>query len=127
MEPEKIAPLKKSLEEEHARLTAELKTFATPDREIRGDWDTQFPAASEPAATTSHSDEEERADFREEYETRIAQEQALELRLREVEAALERIERDGFGRCRTCGRAIPEERLAANPAAEYDIEHQPRE
>lgn len=127
MEPEKIEQLKKSLEEERARLVAELKTFATPDREIRGDWDTRFPAASEPAAAMSHSGEEEQADFREEYETEVAQEHSLELRLREVEAALERIRRGTFGQCRSCGQAISEERLAANPAAEYDMEHQPRE
>lgn len=127
MEPRKLKQLKKSLEEERARLMAELKAFAAPDREIRGDWDTRFPASAEPAAASSHSAEEERADFREEYETEIAQEQALELRLREVEQALERIAAGTFGQCRHCGRPISEERLAANPAAEYDIGHQPKE
>lgn len=127
MRPEKIEQLKKSLEEERARLVAELKTFATPDREIRGNWDARFPASSEPAGPASHSGEEEQADFREEYETEVAQEQALELRLREVEQALERIATGTFGQCRHCGQPISEERLTANPAAEYDIEHQPRE
>lgn len=126
MEPAKLEQLKQSLEEERARLVAELKSFAAPDPQMRGDWDTRFPAAAEPAATMSHAAQDEQADFREEYETEIAQEQALELRLGEVEGALGRIAAGAYGQCRSCGRAISEERLMANPAAAYDMEHQPR-
>lgn len=126
MEPVTLEQLKKSLEDERARLTAELKSFAVPDPKMRGDWDTRFPAETE-LASMSHAAQDEQADFREEYETEIAQEHALELRLREVEGALERIAGGTYGQCRSCGRAISEERLMANPAAEYDMEHQPRE
>lgn len=126
MEPRKLEQLKKSLKEERARLTAELVSFATPDPKMRGDWDTRFPGPSE-LASGSHAAQDEQADFREEYETEIAQEHSLELRLREVGGALERIEQGAYGQCRSCGKPIPEERLYANPAAEYDMEHQPRE
>ena len=42
--------------------------------------------------------------------------------LREVEAALARIENGSYGTCETCGRAIPEERLEAIPWTSLCIE-----
>ncbi len=125
MKPAKLEQLKQSLAEERTRLVAELASFAAPDPQTRGDWDTRFPRTPE-LASMSHAAQDEQADLREEYETEIAQEHTLELRLAEVEAALKRIERGEFGQCRSCGRAIPEERLMANPAAAYDVAHQPR-
>ena len=41
--------------------------------------------------------------------------------LREVEAALERVEGGLFGECLECGEAISPGRLAANPAARHCI------
>lgn len=41
----------------------------------------------------------------------------ISLRLREIDAALERIADGTFGRCSECGERIPESRLAANPLA----------
>lgn len=46
--------------------------------------------------------------------------------LRDVEAALERLEQAEFGRCAECGNEIAFERLRANPAAAYCIDCQPR-
>ena len=43
--------------------------------------------------------------------------EAARHRLAEVEAALERRASGGYGVCEVCGRPIPEERLAARPAA----------
>lgn len=111
---------------ERERLERALASFASKDPKMRDDWDARFPAATELAASLSHSAQDEQADFREEFETELAQEQSLELRLREVRQALERIRQGTFGACLACGEAIPEERLRANPAAAYDIPHQPR-
>ncbi|MBI4919824.1 TraR/DksA C4-type zinc finger protein [Candidatus Azambacteria bacterium] len=47
----------------------------------------------------------------------------LELRLRDVNGALEKIEKGTYGTCETCGAEIPEDRLKANPAAKTDMEH----
>ncbi|MBI4132171.1 MAG: TraR/DksA C4-type zinc finger protein [Candidatus Sungbacteria bacterium] len=110
---------------EKQRLESALAAFATKDAKMRGDWDARFPPASELAAA-SHSAQEEQADIREEFESELAQEQTLELRLQEVDAALERIRHGTFGTCLACGKEIPAERLGANPAAAYDIEHQTR-
>jgi len=48
----------------------------------------------------------------------------LERDLAEIDAALRRLEEGTYGLCEVCGRPIPDERLAANPTARYDIEHQ---
>ena len=42
--------------------------------------------------------------------------------LREVEAALARIEHGRYGTCETCGQAIPEERLEAIPWASLCVD-----
>jgi DnaK suppressor protein len=46
--------------------------------------------------------------------------------LREVEAALERMNTGDYGLCEECGSEIPFERLKAYPTARRDIEHQSR-
>lgn len=126
MDRDRIEEFKTLLTKEKKRLESELASFATADPTMRGDWDTRFPAPSELAASLSHASEDEQADRREEFETELAQEQSLELRLRAVTVALDRIAAGTFGRCLACGEDIPLERLRANPAAAYDMAHQPR-
>ncbi|MCK9529329.1 MAG: TraR/DksA family transcriptional regulator [Gammaproteobacteria bacterium] len=46
--------------------------------------------------------------------------------LREVEAALERMDMGSYGRCEECDEEIPYERLKVQPTARRDIEHQAR-
>lgn len=127
MDPHQIEKLKASLSAERERLEQELASFATQDQRMRHDWDTSYPKPAELTGSLSHASQEEQADIREEFETELAQEQSLELRLRDVKLALERITAGTFGVCAACGRPIPAERLEANPAAAYDMEHQPRE
>lgn len=112
---------------EKERLEKELASFAVKDPRMPDDWDALLPAASPLGASLSHSSLEEQADLREAFEAELAQEQSLELRLAEVNRALQRLEAGTFGRCQGCGNPIAEERLRANPAAEYDMGHQPKE
>ena len=44
--------------------------------------------------------------------------------LREVQAALDRIDAGTYGVCLTCGKLIDIQRLRAFPTARYDAEHQ---
>ena len=125
MEPHTIEEFRKILVAEKRLLESELSAFAARDPKMKGDWDTRFPERSEGAASSSHSAADEQADIREEFESRLAQEQSLETRLGAVEKALGRIEQHTYGRCLACGEEIPGERLAANPAAAYDMAHQP--
>lgn len=127
MDKKLIDELKKELEKEKERLEKELTSFADKDPKMADNWDARFPVVSTSSADLSHSSQEDQADIREEYETEIAQEHSLEERLRDVNHALERMAGGQYGLCKTCGKPIAEARLKANPAAEYDIEHQPRE
>ena len=69
---------------------------------------------------------DEMADEIEEYETVLEAEHTLESRLLAVNLALERIGNNAYGFCKTCKKEIPTERLRANPAAEFDMEHTPK-
>lgn len=124
MDPTTIQELKARLEQEHDRLVAELKSIATPNPKIRGDWDASYPKF-EPEEYGSHAAREEEADEVEEYEMRLAAEHSLESRLIQITGALERIRRGTHGSCKKCGHEIPHERLVANPAAEFCVEHSP--
>jgi RNA polymerase-binding transcription factor DksA len=52
--------------------------------------------------------------------------EAAEASLRDVERALDRLEKGTYGVCLACSRPIADGRLEAKPEAEYCIEHQPR-
>lgn len=126
MDSPTLNELKSLLEQEHDKLVAELKSFATADPKMAGDWDSQMPQF-EPVEHGSHSSLEEEADEVEEYETRLATEHSLESRLLEVNKALERMSAGTYGKCGKCGKEIAEERLHANPAAEFCITHSPQQ
>jgi|CXWL01.1.fsa_nt_gi DnaK suppressor protein len=72
---------------------------------------------------TSTADFTEIADQIEELATNIPLVEELESRYREVNEALERIEKNEFGKCAVCDIEIPKDRLEANPAAKTCIEH----
>ena len=117
-----LEQLKQKLLEEKALLEKELSSFAKKDPNMKDDWDTGFPQMGE-AQSGSHSSLDESADEVEEFDNLTAQEHSLESRLAEVNRALERTEKGNYGVCQKCGKEILEERLQANPAAEFDIEH----
>ena len=50
--------------------------------------------------------------------------QSVEGELREVTAALERLDAGTYGNCEVCGRPIAEGRLEAMPATRYCVEDQ---
>lgn len=114
--------LKQKLLEEKVVLEKELKTIARKDPKMKDDWDAKFPQFT-PEESGSHASLEESADEVEEYEVNLETEHALETKLRDVNLALEKIEKGSYGTCEECGEEIPEERLEANPAAKFDIEH----
>lgn len=119
--------LKSLLVKEQERLEKELASIATPNPQLAGDWNAKFPERESGSSEYSSGAGDEEADRREEFEVTIAEEHSLESRLAEVRSALKRIEENTYGVCKTCLKPISEERLGANPAAEYDMEHQPRE
>ncbi len=84
MDKNLIQELKEKLEKEKGILEKELNSFAKKDDKLKGDWDTRFPEFNGGPL-------EEAADEVVEYEARLPIEHTLELKLRDVNLALEKI------------------------------------
>lgn len=105
-----IDQLQKKLEEEKQRLENELKDFASKDKKTKDNWNANRP-------TKEWGTKEEVSDEAGEYENLLSLEESLEVKLRDVNAALEKIKKGTYGVCERCGKAIEEERLMAYPEA----------
>ena len=103
---------KKQLEKEKNTLTKDLEKFAKKDPKVKGDWDTKFPQLG-----LNGSDKNEKADAVEIYENLLPIEHTLELRLFDIEKALEKIKKGAYGKCEKCGEEIELKRLKACPEA----------
>lgn len=112
-----INELKEKLNKEKANIEEELKKFAGKDEKPKGDWDTKYPNWDSNAAGGSALETE--ADEVEEYERRLPIEHSLELKLMDINSALEKINKGQYGICEKCGRELEEERLKAIPEAKF--------
>lgn len=114
MDKDLIKELEEKLKKEATLLVKELLKFAEKDKKVKGDFDTKFPDIG---ATSSAPDES--AQKVNVFENLLALEYALELRLKDVTDALEKIKKDdgSFGKCEKCGKEIELARLKINPAA----------
>ena len=124
MDKTTLEELKKALDEERDKLVGELKAIASPDPKMAGDWDARYPQMGT-VSTGSHASLDESADEVEEFEVRLESEHSLESRLLAVNNALKRMGEGTYGVCPQCKKEISQERLHANPAAEFDIQHTP--
>lgn len=112
MTPEFIAQRKKDLEEKKIELEEQLKSFA--NKTSKDNWQTEYPQLTDTP--------EDKVDEVEEYENLLPVEHSLEESLKDVNAALEKIEQGTYGKCENCGNPdceceIQEERLAVLPEA----------
>ena len=114
MNKELIKKLKQILEEDKISLEKELKSFAKEDKNAKGNWNTPYP-------NRENGDMEEEADEVQEYENLVSLEHNLELRLKDVNLALKKIEKGNYGKCKNCGKVIEEKRLLACPEAKLCI------
>jgi DnaK suppressor protein len=105
-----INELKKKLEKEKIALIKELESFATEDTKPKGDWDTRYPKYD-------GGNLEEEADEAQEYDKLLSLEYSLELKLKDVNSALEKIKKGKYGLCEKCAKKIDEKRLQACPEA----------
>ncbi len=112
-----ISELKEKVEKEKTSIEQELQKFASEDNNPKGDWDTKFPNLDSNAAGGSAMETE--ADEVEEYERRLPIEHSLELKLTDINSALEKIEKGNYGICEKCGKEIEEERLKTIPEARF--------
>ena len=100
------------LEREKAELENQLKTVGRPNPNQPGDW--------EPTPLTDREEAQTRDDIAselEEMDEREDVELGLEKRLKQIQAALARIQAGTYGTCEIGGEEIEAERLEANPAA----------
>jgi len=108
---------RQKLEKEKVTIEKELKKFAKKDKKLKGDWDTRFPKWD--GSEVGSAALEKAADEVEEYGTLLPIEYNLELKLKNIDLALEKIKRDKYGTCEKCGKEIDEKRLEVYPEARF--------
>jgi len=111
-----IKELKEKLEKEGTEIEKQLKSFAQKDKKLKGDWDTRFPQWDGDSGSSAL---ERAADQVEEYGNLLSLEYKLETRLKEINLALEKIQKGSYGKCEKCGKEIDQERLKVYPAARF--------
>ena len=111
-----LEKLRQKLEYEKVSIKKELKKFAKKDKKLKGDWDTRFPHWGGEAGGASL---EKAADEVEEYEARLPVEYSLELKLKNIDLALEKIKKGKYGMCEKCEKKIDERRLKIYPEARF--------
>jgi RNA polymerase-binding transcription factor DksA len=112
---EKLKELKKQLE-------AQLGSFAKKDEHVKDNWKSDFPSFD--GSETGGSKLETAQDEVEEYLNRLPIEHTLEIKLRDINLALERIKKNQYGKCEKCGRDIPVKRLRVCPEARFCLKCQ---
>ena len=110
MDQKVIDELKEKLEAGRKSIQTELESFASEDPNLKHNWDTRYPNRED-------GDKDDEADEVHEYDNMLALEHSLELKLKDVKSALEKIQNGTYGICEKCGKRITEERLQACPEA----------
>lgn len=111
MDQKTIEKIKEKLLKDKKRLNKELKRFAVKDERPEGDFDTLFPEIGRK--------EEENALEVASYTDNLPIEHSLELKLKDVNDSLEKIQKGTFGSCEKCGGKIRDERLEILPTARF--------
>lgn len=110
MQQEKIKEYKEKLSQKKTELAERIKRIGKEDSEGRfptSKYATKFPDFG--------SHEDENAGEVETYTTNLGLEADLEQSLKDIEAALQRIEESKYGQCGRCQQEIEEARLAICP------------
>ncbi len=113
MNKKTVEELKQKLEKEKIAIEEQLKKFATKDEHMKGDWDTRFPKLD--SNVSGSASLEAAADEVEEYSTLLPQEHSMELKLQNINLALEKTKNGQYGVCENCKKEIPLERLNVSP------------
>jgi len=116
-----LKELKEKIEKERVNLEKELEKFAKKDEKLKGDWDTRFPRWDGDSGSSAL---ERAADEVEEYSALLPVEYNLELRLKNINLALEKIKKGEYGVCESCGKKIDEKRLKVHPEARFCVKCQ---
>jgi len=120
MDKKLVDELKKVLKKEKAGAEEQLKKIAKKDEKLPGDWDTVFPKYN--SGESGGAAMEKAADEVEEYSTLLPIEYSLELRLKNIDSALEKIKKGKYGKCENCQKQIPINRLKVSPEASFCLD-----
>jgi DnaK suppressor protein len=115
MKEELVKKFKERLEKEKEEIEKQLKEFAKEGK-IPEDWEAKFPHFDGESGSGAL---ERAADEVEEYEKLRSMEQVLEVRLKNINSALEKIKKGNYGICEKCQREIEIDRLEAIPEARF--------
>ncbi|OHA21260.1 MAG: hypothetical protein A2849_00500 [Candidatus Taylorbacteria bacterium RIFCSPHIGHO2_01_FULL_51_15] len=107
----------KKLLAEKELVEKELATVGRRNPQNAADWEPISGVMERPA------ERDEVADKLESFEENVAIVRQLELRLAEIQNALERVQGGTYGTCSVCGKEIETARLEANPAAATCKQH----
>jgi len=110
--------LKTKLEEQLNTIVAELSTIGTYD-EANDNWE----AVPDPEESAADADENESADYNEDFAERIATLETLEREYRDIKRALAKITTGTYGFCEVGSEPIEMKRLEARPDARTCIAH----
>ncbi len=111
MDKETLKQLKAKLEENKQKLEKELESIAKKDPKLRGDYDTRFPDFGSPQSTDEEALEVSA------YESTLPIEYAMEVKLQEINKALDKIKKGKYGKCEKCEEEIDINRLMVKPEA----------
>ncbi len=109
--------IKEKLEKERDVLLEQMKDMGKLNNET-GEWEAIPEELEYP-----QSDENDKADRFEDFETRSSMMKTLEPRLANILKALKGLNRDSFGKCDVCKKDIEMSRLEVNPAARTCKKH----
>lgn len=113
MTKQKLEHFKKLLKIKKIEVEAELKAIATKDSRVEENWKSGFPKFD------IKPDLEDASDEVEEYINRLPVEYTLELKLKQINEALERVKTKTYGICKNCKKeSITLKRLEAIPEAD---------
>ncbi len=104
-----LVKIKKTLEEEKARLSKELGGFTKKNPHSSDDFDATYPEYGD--------EEDDNAREVAEYTANKPLEVTLENTLRDINKALERLNKGTYGICKYCDHPIDEKRLLARPTS----------
>jgi len=110
-----IEEFKERLLNRKKALIDELSDFAEKSSDEKGGWKTKYVDVGDSWDDNAFEVTE--------YGTNLSIEQTLKLRLKNINGALERIEKNTYGLCEKDGEPIPVERLKANPETKTCLEH----
>lgn len=101
--------MKEILLKQKGELENDLKKFTKKNPHMNGDYEADFPDYGD--------EEDENAREVAQYTANKPLEMTLENTLRDVNRALERIEKNTYGICKYCDKPIDEKRLRARPTS----------